>query len=177
MASSSTRSDYSDTEDLGPEDFEHLTDEAAKTGSSPTPERVEMPKAACDDAGMSLSQTHSQTGRLARGRFIVAVAVVYLVSFVWQMLLSAPVTARMSVFPFVLVQIVLIAAWIVVHQRRLRDAGRPIGIVIGIAMIYVLEVVLLALLIWVLVAGPGTAAPAPTPAFSTCSPSSICSRC
>jgi hypothetical protein len=103
---------------------------------------------------MSPSPAHSQTNRLARGPFIVAVIVVYLLSFVSQMLLSAPVTARMSVLPFVLVQIVLISAWIVVHQRRLRDAGRPTGIVIGIAMIYVLEVVLLTLLIWVLVAGP-----------------------
>ena len=51
--------------------------------------------------------------------------------------------------PFVLVQIVLIWLWIVLHRRRLRDAGRPTGIVIGIALIYALEVVLLALLIWI----------------------------
>jgi uncharacterized membrane protein YhaH (DUF805 family) len=65
------------------------------------------------------------------------------------MLLSAPVTARMSVLPFVLVQIALIWLWIVLHRRRLRDAGRPTGIVIGIAAIYALEVVLLTLLIWI----------------------------
>ena len=34
-------------------------------------------------------------------------------------------------------------------MRRLHDAGRPTGLVIGIAMIYALEVVLLMLLIWI----------------------------
>lgn len=95
-------------------------------------------------------------GRLARGPFVYAVIAVYLLSFLSQMLLSAPVTARMSVVPFVLVQIVLIAAWIFLHRRRLRDAGRPTGIAIGIAMIYALEVVLLTLLIWIVSAPAGT---------------------
>ena len=105
---------------------------------------------------MSPSLAHSQTSRLARGPFVLAVAAVYAVSFVSQMLLSAPVTARMSVVPFVLVQIVLIAAWIVLHRRRLHDAGRPTGVVIGIAMIYALEVVLLTLLIWIVSVPSGT---------------------
>jgi uncharacterized membrane protein YhaH (DUF805 family) len=99
---------------------------------------------------------HSQTGRLARGPFILWVIAVYAVSFVSQMLLSAPVTGRVSVLPFVLVQIVLIWCWIVLHRRRLRDAGRPAGIAIGIAMIYALEMVLLTLLIWIVSAPAGT---------------------
>jgi uncharacterized membrane protein YhaH (DUF805 family) len=94
--------------------------------------------------------TPSPPRRLAPGPFALAVLAVYAASFVSQMLLSAPVTARLSVVPFVVVQAVLIWFWIVLHRRRLRDAGRPAGIAIGIAMIYVLEVVLLALLIGVL---------------------------
>jgi uncharacterized membrane protein YhaH (DUF805 family) len=105
---------------------------------------------------MNPSRPHSQTSRLARGPFVLAVIVVYALSFVSQMLLSAPVTARMSVLPFVLVQIALIWLWIVLHRRRLRDAGRPTGIVIGIAAIYALEVVLLTLLIWFLSSAAGT---------------------
>jgi uncharacterized membrane protein YhaH (DUF805 family) len=105
---------------------------------------------------MSTSLAHSQTSRLARRPFIVAVVVVYALSFVSQMLLSAPVTGRLSVVPFVLVQIVLIAVWIVLHRRRLHDAGRPGGIAIGIAMIYALEMVLLTLLIWIVSAPAGT---------------------
>jgi hypothetical protein len=53
------------------------------------------------------------------------------------------------------VQVVLIWIWIALHTRRLRDAGRPTGIVIGIAMLYVLEVVLLVLLIWLILASAG----------------------
>ena len=70
------------------------------------------------------------------------------------MLLSPPVTARLSVVPFVLAQIVLIWLWIVLHRRRLHDAGRPTGIVIGIAAIYALEVVLLVLLMWLMLSVP-----------------------
>lgn len=105
---------------------------------------------------MSTSLAYSQTSRLARGPFILWVVVVYALSFVSQMLLSAPVTARMSVLPFVLVQIVLIWLWIVLHRRRLRDAGRPTGIAIGIAMICALDMVLLTLLIWIVSAPSGT---------------------
>ena len=104
---------------------------------------------------MSLSAPQSPVGRLARGPFVLAVGAVYLASSVSQMLLSAPVTARMSVLPFIVVQAVLIWIWVVLHRWRLRDAGRPAGIVIGIAMIYVIEVVLLVLIIWTLTSSAG----------------------
>jgi uncharacterized membrane protein YhaH (DUF805 family) len=117
--------------------------------------RVEFAGVACDHDAMSPSSLLSQNGRLARGPFVVAVIPIYLASFASQMLLSAPVTAQVSVVPFVLVQVALIWLWIVLHTRRLRDAGRPTGIVIGIAMIYVLEVVLLVLLIWLILASAG----------------------
>jgi uncharacterized membrane protein YhaH (DUF805 family) len=116
---------------------------------------VEFAGAACDHAAMNASSLLSRNGRLARGPFTLAVIAVYLASFASQMLLSAPVTAQISVVPFVLVQVALIWLWIVLHMRRLRDAGRPTGIVIGIAMIYVLEVVLLVLLIWLILASAG----------------------
>jgi uncharacterized membrane protein YhaH (DUF805 family) len=99
---------------------------------------------------MSLSAPHVTAVRLARGPFALAVIAVYALSFVSQALLSAPVTGRMSVVPFLLVQIVLTWLWIVLHRRRLRDAGRATGIVIGVAMVYALEVILLALLIGIL---------------------------
>jgi|ERR1043165_6406820 uncharacterized membrane protein YhaH (DUF805 family) len=105
---------------------------------------------------MALSSLFSRNGRLARGPFVLAVIAVYVASFVSQILLSPPVTARAGVALFVLAQVVLIWVWIVLHTRRLRDAGRPTGIAIGIAMIYALEVVLLVLLIWLML---GTAGP------------------
>ena len=110
---------------------------------------------ACDDDAMGPSSLFSQHGTLARGPFVLAVITVYLASFVSQTLLSAPVIGRVGVVPFVVAQVALIWLWIVLHRRRLRDAGRPTGIVIGIAMIYVLEVVLLVLLIWLILASAG----------------------
>jgi uncharacterized membrane protein YhaH (DUF805 family) len=59
------------------------------------------------------------------------------------------------VLPFVLAQLVLIVAWIVLHRRRLHDAGRPTGMVTGIAAIYALEIVLMVLLIGLLLSVPG----------------------
>ncbi len=105
---------------------------------------------------MSLRSQLSSGNRLSRGPFLLAVGAVYLASFVSQMLLSAPVTGRMSVLPFIAVQAVLIWFWIVLHRRRLLDAGRPTGIVFGIAMIYVLEIVLLVLLVWLIFVSPET---------------------
>lgn len=101
---------------------------------------------------MSAATPHPSSGRLAPRPFVLAVIAVYLLSFVSQMLLSAPVTARLSVVPFVLAQAVLISLWIVLHRRRLMDAGRPTGIVIGVALVYALQVVLMVLLIWMVVA-------------------------
>lgn len=88
--------------------------------------------------------------RLAPVPFAIAIIAVYALSFLSQTLLSAPVTDRVNVWPFVLVQAVLIAAWIVLHRRRLHDAGRPTGLVIGVAAIYVIEVVLLVLIIYLM---------------------------
>jgi uncharacterized membrane protein YhaH (DUF805 family) len=88
----------------------------------------------------------------------------YVVSFLSQSLLSEPVIAQFSVAPFVLVQIALVWLWIVVHGRRLRDAGEPTGIVIGVAAVYALEVLFLALLSWFLSSAAGPAGGASTDA-------------
>jgi uncharacterized membrane protein YhaH (DUF805 family) len=96
----------------------------------------------------------STPARMAPGPFALAVIAVYALSFVSQMLLSPPVTGRFNVLPFVLAQLVLIAAWIVLHRRRLHDAGRATGMVTGIAAIYTLEIVLIVLLIGLLLSAP-----------------------
>lgn len=92
------------------------------------------------------------TARLTRGPFALAVAAVYLASFVSQVLLSASVTSRLGVVPFALAQTVLIIVWVVLHRLRLHDAGRPSGTVIGIALVYALEVVLITLLAGLVIA-------------------------
>jgi hypothetical protein len=104
-----------------------------------------------------MNSTSSSDQRIAPGPFVSAALGVYILSFASQVLLSVPVTARLSVAPFALAQALLIASWIVVHQRRLRDAGRPTGIVMGIALVYTLEVVLIIVLVaWIMSASSGT---------------------
>jgi hypothetical protein len=96
-------------------------------------------------AGMSLPASPSSSRRIGRGPFAVAVVVVYALSLASQSLLSPPVTGRLSVVPFVVAQAVLIVLWVILHQNRLRDAGRTTGTTLGIAMVYALQAVLLTL--------------------------------
>jgi uncharacterized membrane protein YhaH (DUF805 family) len=104
---------------------------------------------------MSLGSLFSTSGHLKPLPFAIAAIAVYLFSFGSQVLLSRPVTASMSVLPFVLVQAVLIWIWIVLHTRRLRDAGRGAGLAAGIAMVYALEIVLLAAIAWLILESGG----------------------
>ena len=89
----------------------------------------------------------SPAGRLARGPFAVAVLVVYTLSFLSQVLLSAPVVMRAGPWTFAVVQAALTWAWYVLHARRLRDAGRGSGLALGIAIVYGLAIVLLLLIV------------------------------
>jgi uncharacterized membrane protein YhaH (DUF805 family) len=124
---------------------------------------VEIAGGAWHDDAMIVSSPN-RSPPLSRGPFVLAVTAVYVVSFASQVLLAAPVTVRVSVVPFVLVQVALIWLWIVLHQRRLRDAGRPVGTVIGVALVYVLEIVLLVLLVWLMLASAGPTGGASTDA-------------
>ncbi len=87
----------------------------------------------------------SRSGRLGPRPFAVTIVLVYVTSFLSQVLLSAQITSRAGPWPFVLVQAVLVWAWLVLHMKRLRDAGRSPGMAVGIAGLYVLALVLLLL--------------------------------
>jgi len=91
-----------------------------------------------------------QPGRLGRGPFVLATSLVYVLSFLSQVLLSPPVNARVGVWAFVPTQAILIGLWYLLHRRRLRDAGRPPGIAAGIAAVYALEVVFVTMVIWLI---------------------------
>jgi hypothetical protein len=93
--------------------------------------------------------------RLERRPFAVGVMAVYFLGFASQMLLSGPVTRQLGVLPFVAAQAVLIWFWIGLHMRRLRDAGRPTGVVLGVASVYALSVVLLVILLWLVLSSAG----------------------
>jgi uncharacterized membrane protein YhaH (DUF805 family) len=91
----------------------------------------------------------SPSGRLAPRAFWTAVAVVYLVGFASQALLSPPVTLRAGLWPFAAAQPVLIWSWYALHAKRLRDAGLAVGTAAGIAALAGLAVLLLLLILTV----------------------------
>jgi uncharacterized membrane protein YhaH (DUF805 family) len=93
----------------------------------------------------SLPTTFSPSGRIAPKPFVLGAIAIYLASFLSQFLLAAPVTARASIIPFVLV-----------HARRLHDAGRPTGPAVALTVLYALAIVLL-LLVMVAANAPGPA--------------------
>jgi uncharacterized membrane protein YhaH (DUF805 family) len=85
------------------------------------------------------------SGRIAPRPFALKAAIVYVVSFLSQFLLAAPVMAHASVIPFLIVQIAVAWSWYTLHVRRLRDAGRPGGSVLALTLLYLLAIVLLSL--------------------------------
>ena len=87
----------------------------------------------------------SASGRIAPKPFALGAIAVYLASFLSQFLLAAPITARASVVPFLLVQIAIALTWYGLHVRRLRDAGRPTGWAIALSVLYALAIILLLL--------------------------------
>ena len=86
-------------------------------------------------------------GRLARKPFALGVLAVYLAGIAAQALLSGEVVARAGLWPFILAQAALIFLWLVLHVRRLRDAGQGPAAAIGVAFIYALAVALLLMLV------------------------------
>ena len=96
----------------------------------------------------------SDAGRLAPKPFALGAIGVYLASFLSQFLLAAPVTARASIIPFLLVQVAVVWFWYALHVRRLRDAGRPTSSVIGLTILYALAIVLL-LVVMLAIDAPG----------------------
>jgi uncharacterized membrane protein YhaH (DUF805 family) len=89
----------------------------------------------------------STQGRIARKPFALGVLGVYVAGAAAQTLLFGEVLARFGVWPFVVVQAVLVWAWLVLHIRRLRDAGEGPAAAIGIALIYILSLGLLLMLV------------------------------
>jgi len=86
-------------------------------------------------------------GRLAPKPFALGVLVVWTTGIASQFLLNGEVVLRVGVLPFIAAQVVLIWIWLVLHIRRLRDAGEGPAAVIGVTLIYVLSIGLLLLLV------------------------------
>jgi uncharacterized membrane protein YhaH (DUF805 family) len=85
----------------------------------------------------------SPFGRLGPKAFVIAVIVVDAAGAASQWLTVLGATASNKLLLFAAVQALLIWVWFVLHAKRLRDAGRSIGLAAGAAVLYALSVVLL----------------------------------
>jgi len=85
----------------------------------------------------------SPRGRLSPQPFAFAVVAVYAAGVASQWLTTPEVIARAGLWPFTIAQAVLIWVWFALHAKRLRDAGRAVGLAAGVSLLYALSVVLL----------------------------------
>ena len=114
----------------------------------------------------SLALLFSAAGRIAPKPFAIGVTVVYVLAFLSQFLLAAPLKAFGGYVAFVLLQAAIVWAWYALHAKRLRDAGRPITPAIALTILYALAVPLF-LLVMAAAMTPATAsAPGEAPSGS-----------
>jgi uncharacterized membrane protein YhaH (DUF805 family) len=85
----------------------------------------------------------SPRGRLEPQPFVYGAIAVYLLGAASQLLTTADILRHAGLLPFVAVQLLLVWAWFSLHAKRLHDAGRSSGLAVGIALLYLLSVVLL----------------------------------
>jgi uncharacterized membrane protein YhaH (DUF805 family) len=88
----------------------------------------------------------SPAGRLGPRAFIIAVVLLYLAAAASQALTLADVIKSAGLWPFLAAQIVLVWIWYALHAKRLRDAGKPVGVAVATCLLYVLSVVLLVII-------------------------------
>jgi uncharacterized membrane protein YhaH (DUF805 family) len=86
----------------------------------------------------------SPSGRLRPRPFVLAVIVVYLAGLAAQRLTASPMLPY-GLWPFAIVQALLIWIWFALHAKRLRDAGLGSGLAAGASLLYALSVVLMLL--------------------------------
>src|ERR1700734_1000325 len=88
----------------------------------------------------------SPSGRLPPQTFILAALIIYLAGASSQLLTGPDVIRRAGLWPFMAAQALLIWLWFALHAKRLRDAGRPVGLAAGVSILYALSVALLIII-------------------------------
>ena len=89
----------------------------------------------------------SPFGRLNRQVFALAAIGVYGAGMASQWLTTPGIMAQGGVWPFAIVQVVLIWIWFALHAKRLHDADRSAGIAGAAAILYLLAIALLLVLL------------------------------
>lgn len=88
----------------------------------------------------------SPSGRLPPQAFIAFAAAVYLAGAASHLLTAPDVIARAGLWPFIVAQALLIWVWFVLHAKRLRDAGKGVGLAAAVCILYALSVALLIII-------------------------------
>jgi len=88
----------------------------------------------------------SPNGRIAPQPFVFSAVALYLFGLASHSLTRPDIMAREGLWPFMAVQAVLIWIWLVLHTKRLRDAGSAGGIAVGASVLYALSIVLLSIM-------------------------------
>src|SRR5580704_5726308 len=88
----------------------------------------------------------SPSGRLGPQVFIFNAIAVYAVGVAAQWLAIPDIQANAGIWPFAIVQALLIWVWYALHAKRLHDADRSAGLAAAAALLYGLSVVLLLIL-------------------------------
>ena len=91
----------------------------------------------------ALHSLFSPAGRLAPRAFIIAAIIVYALGVAAQWLTMPDVLLRAGIWPFAVAQALLVWVWYALHARRLHDAGRPVDLAAGAALLYGLSIILL----------------------------------
>jgi uncharacterized membrane protein YhaH (DUF805 family) len=85
----------------------------------------------------------SPSGRLGQGTFVLSALSVYAAGVASQWLTAPGIIIRGGIWPFVLVQVLLIWIWFSLHARRLHDADRSAGIAAAAAVLYLVAIFVL----------------------------------
>ena len=88
----------------------------------------------------------SPSGRLGPQTFIIAVVLIYVAGIASHALTLPDVIKFAGLWPFLAAQIVLVWIWYALHAKRLRDAGKPVGVAVATCLLYVLSVALLVII-------------------------------
>jgi uncharacterized membrane protein YhaH (DUF805 family) len=89
----------------------------------------------------------SPSGRVGPQAFTLAAIGIYVAGVASQCLTSNGLIIRGGVWPFAIVQVMLIWIWFSLHAKRLRDADRSVGLAAAASALYLVAVLLLLFLL------------------------------
>jgi uncharacterized membrane protein YhaH (DUF805 family) len=95
------------------------------------------------DTMHALRYLFSPSGRLEPKPFVLGAMAIYAAGIASQLLTAPDVITRAGLWPFAVVQALLIWVWFSLHAKRLHDSGHSAGWALAASILYALAVILL----------------------------------